>query len=195
MIGRVTIWNHTIIFIMNLLAKISIGSIFLLTLFFYACENPNEIGLNLKGDPDHIGTFYQEIELETSLINNDSLFTLTVVRLLAGKTYNPDYGEMTTAAFTQFGFSTDDLNIPDSATYDSLILDVVDDYSFGEGTISNQRFTVHELMEDLYDTAQYYSFSTAAYDPVPLASGDFLLPERSDTVFSFRMELHLTRMP
>ena len=183
-----TIWNHTIIFIMTLLAKNSMGLILVLALFFYACEDPNGIGLELKGDPDRIGAFYKEIELETSLINNDSLFTLSVVRLLSGKTYNPDYGEMMAAGYTQFGFSSAELNIPDSATYDSLVLEIVNDYSFGTGILTNQRFTIHELTEDLYDTAAYFSFSSAAFDPLPLAAGDFLLPERSDTILSFRME-------
>ena len=183
-----TIWNHTITYIMILLAKIKIGLIFGLALFFYACEDPNEIGLELKGDPDRIGVFFQEIELETNLINNDSLFTLSVVRLLTGETYNMDFGSLKAAGFTQFGFSDNSLAIPDSATYDSLVLDIKCDYSFGTGIMSDQRFTVHEITEDLYDTAAYFAFSTAEYDPVPLSTGDFLLPERRDTIFSFRMD-------
>ena len=165
-----------------------IGLILLLTLFLFSCENPNEIGLELTGDPDRIGSFYQEIELKTSLINNDSLFTLSIQRLLAGETYNSEFGKLSASSYTQFGFSNTKLSIPDSATYDSLVLDIKNDYAFGSGIIANQRFTIHELIEDLYDTAEYYSFSSAEYDPAPIATGDFLLPERSDTILSFRID-------
>ncbi len=51
-----------------------------------------------------------------------------------------------------------------------------------------QRFTVHELTEDLYDTAAYFSFSSAEYDPNPISTADFFLPERVDTVLSFKID-------
>jgi hypothetical protein len=170
------------------LGKINIGLIFLLTLFLFSCEDPNEIGLELTGDPDRIGSYYQEIELATSLINNDSLFTLSVQRLLIGETYNSEFGKLSASSYSQFGFSNQELNIPDSATYDSLVLDIKNDYAYGTGIVNSQRFTVHELTEDLYDTAAYFSFSSAEYDPNPIATGDFLLPERNDTILSFKID-------
>jgi hypothetical protein len=173
---------------MNLLARINIGLIVVLALFFEACEEPSAIGLELTGDPNRIGVYYQEIELNTSLINNDSLFTLSVVRLLAGETYNPDFGTLTATAYTQFGYGGIKPNIPDSAEYDSLVLDVRNDYAYGQGIVTDQRFTLHELFEDLYDTAAYFSFSSAEYDPVPIATADFLFPERKDTLLSFRID-------
>jgi hypothetical protein len=173
---------------MNLLGKVNVGLILLLTLFFNACEEPNEIGLELTGDSDRIGAYYDEIILNTSLINNDSLFTLSVVRLLTGKTFNPDFGTMSASSYTQFGFGDRRLNIPDSATYDSLVLDIKCDYSHGSGIVNPQKFTIHELTEDLYDTAAYFSFSSAEYDLLPIATGDFILEERKDTLLSFRMD-------
>ena len=147
---------------------------FLLTLCLYSCENPNEIGLELTRDPDRIGSYYQEIELSTSLINNDSLFTLTIQRLMVGKTFNPDFGELTASAYSQFGFAGSQLNIPDSATYDSLVLDIKNDYAYGTAIADFQKFTIHELTEDLYDTAAYFSFSSAEYDPLPISFGEFI---------------------
>ena len=78
-----TIWNHTIIFITSSLVRTKFGLLILVTLFLFACEEPNEIGLELTGDPDRIGAYYQEIELTTNLINNDSNFHLSVQNLLA----------------------------------------------------------------------------------------------------------------
>ena len=168
--------------------KNNIGLIFLLTLFLFSCENPNEIGLELTGDPNRIGSYYQEIELATSLINNDSLFTLSVQRLLAGETFNSEFGRLSASSYSQFGFSSTKLNIPDSATYDSLVLHIKNNYAYGSGIVGSQIFTVHELTEDLYDTAAYFSFSSAEFDPLPISTGEFVLPERSDTILSFRID-------
>ena len=183
-----TIWNHTIIFITNSLVKTKFGLLILVTLFLFACEEPNEIGLELTGDPDRIGAYYQEIELTTNLINNDSTFTLSVQRLLAGNTFKEEFGVLTAKSFTQYGYSSARLEIPEDAVYDSLVLFISSDYAYGTGITGIQRFTVHELTEDLYDTAAYFSFSTAEYDPNPIGTGDFILPERRDTVFSFKID-------
>jgi hypothetical protein len=170
------------------LVKHIIGLILPLTLFLFSCEDPNEIGLELTGDPERIGAYYQEIELGTSLINNDSLFTLSIQRLMTGETFNNEFGKLSASSYTQFRFSSAKLDIPDSAMFDSLVLYVKNDYAYGPGIAINQRFTVHELTEDLYDTAAYFSFSSAEYDPIPIATGDFLLPERNDTILSFRID-------
>jgi len=183
-----TIWNHTIISITSLLGKTHYGLLVLVTLFLFACEEPNEIGLELTGDPDRIGAYYQEIDLSTSLINNDSLFTLSVQRLLVGKTFNEDFGSLSAASFTQYGYSGAKLDVPEDAVYDSLVLYIKSDYVYGPGITEYQRFTVHELTEDLYDTAAYFSFSSAEYDPNPISTADFILPERVDTVLSFKID-------
>jgi hypothetical protein len=170
------------------LGRTQLGLLFLVTLFLIACEEPNEIGLELTGDPDRIGAYYQEIEISTSLINNDSTFTLSVPRLLTGNTYKQEFGQFSAKSFTQYGFSTAKLEVPEDAVYDSLVLYVSSDYAYGTGISGIQRFTVHELTEDLYDTAEYFSFSSAEYDPNPIGTGDFMLPEREDTVLSFKID-------
>ncbi len=183
-----TIWNHTIIFITSSLGRTQFGLLILVTLFLFACEEPNEIGLELTGDPDRIGAYYQEIELTTNLINNDSTFTLSVQRLLAGNTFKEEFGELSAKSFTQYGYSSARLEVPEDAVYDSLVFFINSDYAFGTGVSGTQRFTIHELTEDLYDTAAYFSFSTAEYDPNPIATGDFILPERKDSVLSFKID-------
>lgn len=183
-----TIWNHTIIFITSWLGSTRFGLLILVTLFLFACEEPNEIGLELTGDPDRIGAYYQEIELNTNLINNDSTFTLSIQRLLAGNTFKEEFGSLSAKSFTQYGYSTAKLEVPEDAVYDSLVLYVNSDYAYGTGISGSQRFTVHELTEDLYDTAEYFTFSSAEYDPTPIGTGDFILPERTDTVLSFKID-------
>ena len=177
-----TIWNHTIIFITSWLGRTQFGLLLLAILFLFSCEEPNEIGLELTGDPDRIGAYYQEIELNSNLINNDSTFTLSVQRLLAGKTFKEEFGVLTAKSFTQYGYTSARLEIPENAVYDSLVLFINNNYAYGTGITGTQRFTVHELTEDLYDTAAYFTFSSVEYDPNPIGTGDFILPERQDTV-------------
>ena len=183
-----TIWNHTIIYITSWLGRTKFGLLILVTLLLFACEEPNEIGLELTGDPNRIGAYYQEIELGANLINNDSTFTLSVTRLLSGETFKEEFGKLSAKSFTQYGFSTAKLDVPEDAVYDSLVLYISSDYAYGTGIENLQRFTVHELTEDLYDTAAYFTFSTVEYDPNPIGTGDFILPERADTVLSFKID-------
>jgi len=170
---------------MNLLDKNKIGLIAILTLFLFSCEDPNEIGLELKGDSEKIGAFYKEISLTTTLINNDSLLTSSIARLLTGKTYDEDFGTMIASTYTQYGYGNTNLDIPNDATYDSLILYIYSDYVFGSGITSPQRFSVHELTEDLYDTAAYFSFDSVSFDPTPIAVSDFQFTEDDDTLVTF----------
>lgn len=169
---------------MNLLDKNKLGLIALLTLFLFSCEDPNEIGLELKGDSEKVGAFYKEISLSTTLINNDSLLTSSIARMLTGRTYDDDFGILSASSFTQYGYNSI-LDIPADATYDSLILYVYTDYVSGSGIISPQRFSVHELTEDLYDTVAYFSFDSASFDPTPIAVSDFQFTEDDDTVVTF----------
>ncbi len=169
---------------MNLLDKNKLGLILLLILFLFSCEDPNEIGLELKGDSEKVGAFYKEISLSTTLINNDSLLTSSIARLLTGRTYDDNFGTLSASSFTQYGYNSI-LDIPADATYDSLILYVYTDYVTGSGITSPQRFSVHELTEDLYDTAAYFSFDSASFDPIPIAISDFQFTEDDDTVVTF----------
>jgi len=173
---------------MNLLGRrIKAGLIALWVLFLFQCEDPNEIGLELRTDSDKVGAFYSEIDIPSSVIGLDSLLTSSSPRLLAGNYADPDLGKITASGFTRYSFGASKLNIPDSAIYDSIYLRMNVDYTYGPGTSGFQNFTVHELSEEINDTLAYFSFSDIAYESEPIGSGSFLLPADEDTVLQYRI--------
>jgi len=161
--------------------------IFLLALFLFHCEDPNEIGLELRADSDKVGAFYAEIDIPSSVISLDSILTSSSARLLAGNYINMDLGKITASGYTRFSFGNSKLSIPDSAVYDSIYLFLNVDYIYGPGVLELQSFTVHELTEDINDTVAYFSFSDIEYDTEPLGNGTFLLPEDEDTLIYYRL--------
>jgi hypothetical protein len=173
---------------MNLLGRrTKTGLVVLWALFLFQCEDPNEIGLELRADSDKVGVSYTEIEIPSSVISLDSILTSSSARLLAGNYFHPDLGQITASGYTRFSFGTSILNIPDSAVYDSIYLNLNVDYTYGSGISEIQTFSVHELTEEINDTVAYFSFSEIAYEPEPIGTGSFLLPAEEDTVLQFRL--------
>jgi hypothetical protein len=161
--------------------------LFVWALFLFQCEDPNEIGLELRADSDEVGVFYTEIVIPSSVIGLDSILTSSSARLLAGNYSDPDLGKITTSSYTRFSFGTAALNISDSAIYDSIYLRLNVDYTYGPGVSGLQSFSIHELMEEVNDTLPYFSFSEIEYDPEPIGTGSFLLPTDDDTVLHYRL--------
>ena len=173
---------------MNLLGRrFKAGLIVLWALFLFQCEDPNEIGLNLRADSDKVGAFYTEIEIPSSVIGIDSILTSSSARLLAGNYMNPDLGKITASGYTQFSFGETRLNIPEEAIYDSVYLYLNVDYTYGPGIRDEQFFSVHELTEDLIDTAAYFAFSEIAYADEPIGAGGFYFPVDDDTTIFYRI--------
>ncbi len=172
---------------MNLWGKIiNTGLILLSILYFLRCEDPNEIGIELRTDSDKVGVFYEEIELASSVIRVDSLLTSSSARLLTGNYFNEDLGHLEASGYTKFTFGRDKPDISTNAIYDSLILYILCDYTYGPGIINPQTFRVHSLTENILDTAAYFSFSDIDYSAESVSTGTFLLPLEGDTVLQFR---------
>ncbi len=167
--------------------KTKTGLIFLLALFLFYCEDPNEIGLELRTDSDKVGAFYTEIDLKTSVISLDSILTSSSARLLTGSYLNPDLGAITASGYSRFSYGNTKLNIPDSAVYDSIYLNLNVDYVYGPGVSEVQTFTVHELTEEIIDTLAYFNFSDIGYNIDAIGSGSFLLPEDEDTLLFYKL--------
>lgn len=180
--------NPTIIYIMNLLGRTKLGLIYLLALVLLGCEEPNELGLELKADSDRVGVYYQEIEIPSSAIQNDSILTSSSSRLLVGELLNDQFGRTSAKTFTQFTFGQVVKVIPEEAVYDSVAILLQHDYNYGADILQEQEFIVYELEEDLSDTAAYFSDDSVQYSEVPIGQRSFLLPDfggstQTDTLF------------
>jgi len=163
------------------------GLILVWALSLFQCEDPNEIGLELRADSDKVGAYYTEIEIPSSVISLDSILTSSSARLLAGNYSNPDLGQLTASSYTRFSFGETKLSIPEDAIYDSLYLKLKVDYTYGPGMLELQHFTIHELTEDIFDTVAYFSFSEIGYNPEPIGTGSFFLSTIQDTVLLYKI--------
>lgn len=164
-----------------------LGLILVWALTLFQCEDPNEIGLELRADSDKVGAYYTEIIIPASVISLDSLLTSSSARLLVGNYENPDLGKLTASGYTRFSFGESVLNIPEEAIYDSVYLQLSVDYTYGPGVSELQKFSVHELTEDIIDSVAYFSFSEIGYDPEPVGTGSFLLSTIQDTLLLYRL--------
>jgi hypothetical protein len=173
---------------MNLLGRrIKAGLSLILALFLFRCEDPNEIGLDIRADSEKVGAFYTEIELPSTVIAYDSILTSSSARLMTGNYMDPDLGQITASGYTRFTYGQTKLSIPEEAIYDSIYLYLNVDYTYGPGIRDLQEFSVHELTEDLIDTAAYFAFSEIGYEADPIAAGGFYFPVDGDTTIYYRV--------
>jgi hypothetical protein len=163
------------------------GLILVWALSLFQCEDPNEIGLELRADSEKVGAYYTEIEIPSSVISLDSMLTSSSARLLAGNYTDPDLGDLTASGYTRFSFGESKLSIPEDAIYDSIYLKLKVDYTYGPGVSDLQNFSVHELTEDIIDTLAYFSFSEIGYNSEPIGTGSFLLSTRQDTLLLYKL--------
>jgi hypothetical protein len=173
---------------MNLLGRTKLGLITLLALILLGCEDPNELGLELKADSDRVGVYYQEIVLPSAVIQNDSILTSSSSRLLVGNINDEQLGRTTAKTFTQFTFDQVVKDIPEDAVFDSVALLLQHDYNYGADLVLEQEILVYELEEDLSDTAAYFSYDNVNYSDLPIGQGSYLFPNfevatQTDTLF------------
>lgn len=173
---------HTLTFIMNWRGRIFSWLGFVLVLALTSCENPNEIGIHFAPDTSRVKVFYREMVMPTSVIQYDSLLTSHSRRLLCGKMDDQNFGNLSLSSFTQMTLSSDSVVIPANATFDSLILTLYSNYSFGPGIITNQTYNFHRLAESLRDSVPYFTFTSVSYKPEIIGTINFTVQLNPDTV-------------
>lgn len=121
-----------------------------------------------------------EIPLDVDVFLGDTLTTNNFIspgqvrRLLVGRYADPELGLVQATAFTQL-IPTSVAALPESAVFDTAILQLaLDYYYYGDASVANQEFQVHELL-DTIKFRDYYNFSSIPYDPVPIGTGDYTL--------------------
>jgi hypothetical protein len=167
--------------------KCFLGIWFVIILSFCGCQDPNQIGLPLQPDTSKVQVYYREINLHTSVIQNDSVLTRFSQGLLTGISHDGNFGGLDIKSFTQVILGSTKLNIPDAATFDSLVLTLNVKYSYGQEAPSEQSYEVHQLAEQLYDSVPYFTFSSAQYNPEIIGSIHFSMRESTDTVMTIKI--------
>jgi hypothetical protein len=162
---------------MNLWVKRT-GQFLMAALFLISCEEDSYL-LGFPNKNKKFNVRYQEFILPSTVVLIDSLITDNhdielINRFLVGQYQDPSFGTVRTESYTQLEPSST-AKLATGATYDSVTLQLkLDYYSYGAEGISNEKFTVHEIIEDSLSFYQrYYYNSSIGYNPTPLAQVSF----------------------
>jgi hypothetical protein len=193
---------------MNLWARTTLRQLTVLAvaLFFFSCEDESSI-LGFKNPNKKFKVNYVDIPLESSVFLMDSLRTsnnfsseTNITRLLVGKYNDPDFGEVTSTAISQY-FTSTGTKLKTSAVFDSVSVQLrFDFYTYGSEAATPQTISVHEIEKELKrdSVAYYFNRSNTPYNPVALGTKTFTVDpgkfedyveDRKDTTITVSMPL------
>lgn len=149
-------------FIMNfLIKKAAIFTLLVFTLF--ACEEPGEIGLDIKNPGQSFGVLYTDtVTVQTSTVLVDSVRTSRTGFLMGGQYIDPQFGTIAAKSFFQISLRDSVLTLGNSPALDSVVLFLHESFSYGD-TNQVQQMSVH-LLQDSVRLQSYYSTDVIPYE-------------------------------
>ncbi len=143
---------------MNLLGR-SVGLALAGALLFFACEDPSEIGEELGSNRDKLGVQFAEIIVPTTNVLLDSVITTSRdtplgdfssdVSMLTGGYDDPFTGRIDAVTFTKLFVSDTSSNLEAGDQFDSLILDMGINYTYGIDTLGPHKLRVYQLADTI----------------------------------------------
>lgn len=163
-----------------LIKKATLLSLLVFTLF--ACEEPGDIGLDIKNPGQSFGVQYTDtVTVQTSTVQVDSVRTslrnglITPASnryLLSGAYTDPQLGVVSSTSFFQIYSVTDSiLRFGDSPSIDSVVLSLRKNYIYGDTTTA-QSLNLYQI-ENQIDTIRYYNNSSIPYSPTLVGSAQW----------------------
>ncbi|AIZ62769.1 hypothetical protein PK28_02070 [Hymenobacter sp. DG25B] len=137
------------------------------SLLLTACEDPNELGLDLPGTTP-ISTEFKDFSVTASTVKLDSLGTLGRNQYLVGRLQDANLGTITARTFFETKVSTDSLPSQfTNARLDSVVLRLGFEKVYGTDT-KPVRFDLFRLAQPLEERVTYTSASSPAVDQTAL---------------------------
>ncbi|MFY0599589.1 MAG: hypothetical protein JXR03_07945 [Cyclobacteriaceae bacterium] len=153
--------------------------------FFFACDDPNALGVDLDNENAKTVTETITFDLPVSTIYIDSLRTDNDNVLIVGSTQDdPTFGDIKAIGYSEFIPGTGGYLPTDTVVFERafLILESTSDYI--SGAAASQNITVYETTDTLFSAATYLSKINVEYDnTMPLGSISEALGEQ-DSIFS-----------
>lgn len=180
----------TTICIMNLLDKktfpLGSGLALLLIPFFFACEDPGELGVQVDSNNQNIAVKDTTISIPLSTILIDSLRTNQFTTMLVGNAEDSVTGSVQCTAYTQYS--------PASGTLPDDTLDFVSAYirfKINEvrttDNILSGHIDVHESDDTLYNQVIYLAKRKIDYNPTPITGVDYNINIDTDSILTIPM--------
>ncbi len=140
----------------------------------FACDDPTDIGLELQGSVNQIGTSYRDdfrIDASTVLLK-DSIVSFGSRPVLAGRVNDGPFGTITARTFAEVSLPSNNLAFDEAPVADSIVLSLGYTYHFGDTTLTT-RLSVYELDEAFFEKATYFTTSELRTKPNALGTVAF----------------------
>jgi hypothetical protein len=143
--------------------------LFLNVIFFSACKDENELGLDVLPPGDQLTTVFSDTaRVNTRTLREDSLRTDELSLQLLGSDLNTVFGLTTASVYTQVNLEgTPSFN--NEPVADSLVLVLAYSGYYGD-TSTTQGLNVYRLTESMYADSGYFSDRVFSHDPGVLGS-------------------------
>jgi hypothetical protein len=155
------------------LLKLQNISILLISVFFFACENPTDIGIDFGGTGVGTSIFTDTVSIKTSTLLADSNVTGRSSFLLTGITEDPVFGKIKSIGYFQptLRLQADSVApfiLKTGAIADSVRLRIVNTGLVFGDTLPLGTFGIHRLQNSMSFTKNYNGEEGIPYDPNPL---------------------------
>jgi len=130
---------------------------FVVSIFWFACEKPSEIGLEIQPPGDKLNVVYCDtITLNTYSVLEDPILTNSTAYNLLGSYYDPIFGKNSASFYSQMRISSNAPTFGSNPVCDSLVLSLRYANYYGD-TLTPQTVRVYRVAEDFYKDSSYYS--------------------------------------
>ena len=142
----------------------------IISLFLASCDTPKEIGAELFSVDVGLN-LTDTLRVESSTVLMDSIQTGGSGTLLVGSFQHPELGTFQSSFFAQIS-NADTLSAKATSILDSVRLNLV--YTGYQGdTLQPQTISVYKLRDSLSLSSSYFTNSSVAFDPNPVATHTF----------------------
>ncbi len=166
-------------FMKKILFNLQKISLLLITVLFFSCENPSEIGFDFDGNADATSVYTDTLSLDISTILADSTVNGKSNFILAGIVNDPVLGSIKASAFFQPSLVTyttasgtatlDTFSVKANPIADSLRLRIVNSGLIYGDTVSRSFFNIYRLKSSMNYTKNYNGNESVEYEGGSLA--------------------------
>jgi hypothetical protein len=154
-------------------------SFLLITVLFFSCENPSEIGFDFDGNADATSIYSDTLSLNISTILADSTVNGKSNFILTGVLNDPVFGIVTAESYFQPSLvmyatasgstATDTLTVNANPIADSLQLRIVTNGLIYGDTLSRSFFNIYRLKKPMNFSKNYNGTENVEYEGASLA--------------------------
>ncbi len=150
------------------------GLALLLVPFFFACDDPSELGLELNAENNEFDTQKIELVLPTSTIAIDSLRTDQFAASLVGKYNDPVTGSVEAISYNDYGVNGG--TFPDSENgleFSRAFIRMAVFDSRMDQPLAGETVNVYEATDTLFNGAVYLSDRSIPYNEEPIGTATY----------------------